>query len=66
MEEWFNGDACDGFVIAATHVPGAYEDVVRLVVPGAAAPRRVPRPVHRARRCATTSVCRVPSVRAGA
>jgi alkanesulfonate monooxygenase SsuD/methylene tetrahydromethanopterin reductase-like flavin-dependent oxidoreductase (luciferase family) len=33
MEEWFTGDACDGFVIAATHVPGAYEDVVRLVVP---------------------------------
>jgi FMN-dependent oxidoreductase (nitrilotriacetate monooxygenase family) len=33
MEEWFHGDACDGFVIAATHVPGAYEDAVRLVVP---------------------------------
>ena len=33
MEEWFDSDACDGFVIAATHVPGAYEDVVRLVVP---------------------------------
>jgi FMN-dependent oxidoreductase (nitrilotriacetate monooxygenase family) len=33
MEEWFDGDACDGFVIAATHVPGAYEDAVRLVVP---------------------------------
>jgi alkanesulfonate monooxygenase SsuD/methylene tetrahydromethanopterin reductase-like flavin-dependent oxidoreductase (luciferase family) len=33
MEEWFTTDACDGFVIAATHSPGAYEDVVRLVVP---------------------------------
>jgi hypothetical protein len=33
MEEWFDGDACDGFVIAATHVPGAYENIVRLVVP---------------------------------
>jgi FMN-dependent oxidoreductase (nitrilotriacetate monooxygenase family) len=33
MQEWFDGDACDGFVIAATHTPGAYEDVVRLVVP---------------------------------
>jgi FMN-dependent oxidoreductase (nitrilotriacetate monooxygenase family) len=33
MEEWFTGAACDGFVVAATHVPGAYEDVVRLVVP---------------------------------
>ncbi len=33
MQEWFETDACDGFVIAATHCPGAYEDVVRLVVP---------------------------------
>jgi FMN-dependent oxidoreductase (nitrilotriacetate monooxygenase family) len=33
MEAWFEGGACDGFVIAATHCPGAYEDVVRLVVP---------------------------------
>ena len=33
MQEWFEGEACDGFVIAATHVPGAYEDVVRMVVP---------------------------------
>jgi FMN-dependent oxidoreductase (nitrilotriacetate monooxygenase family) len=32
MEEWFNG-ACDGFVLAATHLPGSYEDFVRLVVP---------------------------------
>jgi FMN-dependent oxidoreductase (nitrilotriacetate monooxygenase family) len=33
MEEWFDTDACDGFVIAATHSPGAYEDVVRMVIP---------------------------------
>lgn len=33
MQEWVEADACDGFVIAATHSPGAYEDVVRLVVP---------------------------------
>ena len=33
MEEWFETDACDGFVLAATHCPGAYEDFVRLVVP---------------------------------
>jgi FMN-dependent oxidoreductase (nitrilotriacetate monooxygenase family) len=33
MAEWFGGGACDGFVIAATHVPGAYEDMVRMVVP---------------------------------
>ncbi len=33
MEEWFSTEACDGFVIAATHTPGAYEDAVRLLVP---------------------------------
>jgi alkanesulfonate monooxygenase SsuD/methylene tetrahydromethanopterin reductase-like flavin-dependent oxidoreductase (luciferase family) len=33
MEQWMAADACDGFVIAATHSPGAYEDIVRLVVP---------------------------------
>jgi FMN-dependent oxidoreductase (nitrilotriacetate monooxygenase family) len=33
MEQWMEADACDGFVIAATHSPGAYEDIVRLVVP---------------------------------
>ena len=32
MEEWF-GTACDGFVLAASHAPSAYEDFVRLVVP---------------------------------
>lgn len=33
MEEWFTTGACDGFVLAATHLPGAFEDVVRMVVP---------------------------------
>lgn len=33
MEEWFTGGACDGFVMAATHSPGSYEDIVRMVVP---------------------------------
>ncbi|MGW0631954.1 LLM class flavin-dependent oxidoreductase [Streptomyces sp. NPDC002758] len=33
MEEWFMTDACDGFVLAATHLPGSFEDVVRMVVP---------------------------------
>lgn len=33
MEAWFAEEICDGFVIAAPVVPGAYEDVVRLVVP---------------------------------
>ena len=33
METWFLSEACDGFVLAATHMPGAYEDFVNLVVP---------------------------------
>ena len=33
LEEWFSGLACDGFVLAATHMPGAYEDFARLVIP---------------------------------
>ncbi|MBM4440222.1 MAG: LLM class flavin-dependent oxidoreductase [Candidatus Rokubacteria bacterium] len=33
LEEWFTTEACDGFVLAATHIPGAYEDFVTYVVP---------------------------------
>ena len=33
MEEWFTARACDGFVLAATHTPGAFEDFARYVVP---------------------------------
>jgi FMN-dependent oxidoreductase (nitrilotriacetate monooxygenase family) len=33
MEAWYCGEGCDGFVVAATHRPGAYEDFSRLVVP---------------------------------
>src|ERR1700760_40316 len=33
MEEWFHAPACDGFVLAATQMPGSYEDVVRLLIP---------------------------------
>ena len=33
MEEWFTAPACDGFVLAATSMPGAYDDAVRLLVP---------------------------------
>jgi FMN-dependent oxidoreductase (nitrilotriacetate monooxygenase family) len=33
MEEMFVTRGCDGFVVAATHVPGAYADFVRHVVP---------------------------------
>ncbi len=33
LEEWFAEGACDGFVLAATHMPGAYEEFTRYVVP---------------------------------
>ncbi len=33
LEKWFVERACDGFVVAATHIPGAFEDFVRYVVP---------------------------------
>ena len=33
LEQWFVERACDGFVVAATHLPGAFEDFVRLVIP---------------------------------
>lgn len=33
MADWFESGACDGFVLAATHLPGSFEDVVRMVVP---------------------------------
>ena len=33
MEEWFLAPACDGFVLAASSMPGAHDDVVRLLVP---------------------------------
>jgi FMN-dependent oxidoreductase (nitrilotriacetate monooxygenase family) len=33
LEQWFVEGACDGFVLSATHVPGAYEDFVDHVVP---------------------------------
>jgi FMN-dependent oxidoreductase (nitrilotriacetate monooxygenase family) len=33
MEDMFGNHGCDGFVVAATHVPGAYADFVRHVIP---------------------------------
>ncbi|WP_239155231.1 LLM class flavin-dependent oxidoreductase [Amycolatopsis sp. FDAARGOS 1241] len=33
MQDWFESRSCDGFVVAATHLPGAFEDFVRLAVP---------------------------------
>ena len=32
LQEWFE-EACDRFVVAAIHIPCAYEDFMRLVVP---------------------------------
>ncbi len=33
LEEWFASRGCDGYVVAASHVPGGYEEFVRYVVP---------------------------------
>jgi len=33
LEQWFSERACDGFVIAGTHMPGTFEDFVKFVVP---------------------------------
>ena len=33
LEEWFTAPVADGFVLAATHVPGTYSDFVQHVVP---------------------------------
>ena len=33
MESWFVSESCDGFVLAATHMPGAYEEFATLVAP---------------------------------
>ncbi len=39
MEEWFASRACDGYVVAASHVPGGYEEFVRLRCPRTATSR---------------------------
>ncbi|HVY17829.1 MAG TPA: LLM class flavin-dependent oxidoreductase [Rhodopila sp.] len=33
LEQWFTDGACDGFVVAGTHMPGTFEDFVRFVTP---------------------------------
>ncbi|TCJ94973.1 LLM class flavin-dependent oxidoreductase [Nocardia alba] len=33
MGQWFESRSCDGFVVAATHFPGSFEDFVRMVIP---------------------------------
>jgi alkanesulfonate monooxygenase SsuD/methylene tetrahydromethanopterin reductase-like flavin-dependent oxidoreductase (luciferase family) len=52
MEEWFSAPACDGFVLAASSMPGAYDDRAA-VGARAATPRFVPKRTMSARHCAT-------------
>ena len=33
MQDWFEGDACDGFNITPTHLPAGCEDFVELITP---------------------------------
>jgi len=33
LEEWFKAEACDGFIIRPSYLPGSMEEFVRLVVP---------------------------------
>ena len=33
MSSWYNSGSCDGFMIAATHIPGSYSEFTELVVP---------------------------------
>ena len=33
MESWYAAEACDGFVLASTHMPGSYDEFGALVVP---------------------------------
>ena len=53
-KRWFISEACDGFVISPSHLPGAFDDVCRSGRAAAAAARAVPSASTRARRCAAT------------
>ena len=33
MQDWFEGEACDGFNITPTHLPAGCEDFVELITP---------------------------------
>ena len=33
MQAWFEADACDGFILAFSHLPGGLDDVARLLMP---------------------------------
>jgi len=46
MESWYLSESCDGFVIAATHMPGAYVDFVQGGGPRIVTPRTVPQGLH--------------------
>jgi hypothetical protein len=56
LEQWFVERACDGFVVAATHLPGAFEGFRPPGDPGTATLRLVITAITRASHCAKTSV----------
>jgi alkanesulfonate monooxygenase SsuD/methylene tetrahydromethanopterin reductase-like flavin-dependent oxidoreductase (luciferase family) len=33
MQDWYENDACDGFNITPTHLPGGCEDFVEMITP---------------------------------
>jgi hypothetical protein len=47
MDEWFAAPACAGFVLAASSIPGAYDDIVAAAGAGIAEPRPVPQGLRR-------------------
>ena len=55
LEQRFGERACYGFVVAATHIPGAFEDFVRLVIPELQRRGLLFTASTRASRCAKTS-----------
>ncbi len=57
LEQWFTERACDGFVIAGTHMPGSFEDFVRLSCRNCSGAACIVRSIP-ARRCGKTWACR--------
>ena len=57
LEEQFTERVCDGFVVAATHVPGGYADFVQYVVPELQR-RGLFHTEYAGERCARTWACR--------
>ena len=58
LEQWFVAPACDGFVVSATHVPGAYEDFVPFRGARSCSAAACSARTTRAPRCARISACR--------